>query len=52
MPSQHRRTAGEAQEVRAALEVARDWGYLDDAALAAARALADRVGGLTYGLAR
>ena len=48
----YRIAAGEAQEVKAALEVAADWGYLDDAALAAARALADRVGALTYGLAR
>ena len=44
--------AGEAQEVKAALQTASDWGYLDDAELAAARVLADRVGALTYGLAR
>ena len=44
--------AGEAQEVKAALETAAAWGYLDDAVLAAPRALVDRVGALTYGLAR
>ena len=44
--------AGEAQEVKAALQTAHDWGFLDGEVLAASRALADRVGALTYGLAR
>ena len=48
----YRIAAAEAQEVKAALETAAAWGYLDDAVLAAPRALADRVGALTYGLAR
>ena len=48
----YRIAAAEAQEVKAALTTAADWGYLDDEDLAAARALADRVGALTFGLAR
>ena len=48
----YRIAAAEAQEVRAALETAAAWGYLDDDILAAPRALADRLGALTFGLAR
>ena len=44
--------AGEAREVKAALAVARGWGYLDDATLAPALQLADRLGGVLYGLVR
>ena len=48
----YRIAAAEAQEVKAALEVAAAWGALSDADLADARALADRVGRITYALAR
>jgi hypothetical protein len=48
----YRIAAAEAQEVRAALEAAVAWGWVDDAAVAAARALADRVARVTYALAR
>ena len=48
----YRIAAAEAPEVKMALETIAAWGYLDDAVLAAPRALADRVGALTYGLAR
>ena len=48
----YRIAAAEAQEVKAALEVAAAWGHVDDAALAPVRALADRVARMTYGLAR
>ena len=48
----YRIAAAEAQEVRAALEAALAWGWVDDAAVAAARALADRVARVTYALAR
>ena len=48
----YRIAAGEAQEVRAALDVAAAWGHLGAAELAAARALADQVGAVTYVLAR
>ena len=44
--------AAEAQEVKAALEIAAAWGALTDADLVDARALADRVGRITYALAR
>ncbi len=44
--------AGEAREVRTALAVAGAWGYLDDATLAPAAALADRLGGVVHGLIR
>ena len=48
----YRIAAAEAQEVKAALEIAAAWGVLDDADLVDARALADRVGRVTYALAR
>ena len=48
----YRLAAAEAQEVRAAIESIAAWGYLPDDALAPARALADRLGALTFGLAR
>jgi four helix bundle protein len=48
----YRIAAAEAQEVRIALEAAVAWGWVDDAAVAAARALADRVARVTYALAR
>ena len=48
----YRIAAAEAQEVKAALEVALAWGYLDEAELGPVRALADRVARITYGLAR
>ena len=48
----YRLAAAEAQEVKTALEVAGAWGHLDDADLAEARGLADRVGAVTYVLAR
>ena len=54
--------AGECAEAATAVQVAVDWGYvpaaavawgwLDDAAVTAARALADRVARVTYALAR
>lgn len=44
--------AAEAQETKAALEVASAWGWLDDPTLATARVLADRVARVTYALAR
>ena len=47
------RIAGaECAEAVAALEVAAAWGALADADLVDARALADRVGRITYALAR
>jgi len=48
----YRIAAAEAQEVRAALEAAVAWGWVDDATVTAARALADRVARVTYALAR
>ena len=48
----YRIAAAEAQEVRAALEVAVAWGFVDDDAVTSARAIADRVGRVTYALAR
>ena len=48
----YRLAAAEAQEVKAALEIAAAWAALDDADLVDARALADRVGRITYALAR
>ena len=48
----YRIAAAEAQETKITLEVALAWGLLDDAQVAAVRALADRVGRVTYALAR
>ena len=48
----YRIAAAEAQEVRAAIEVIAAWQLADDAALAEARRIADRVGGVTYVLSR
>ena len=48
----YRIASAEAQEVKAALEIAAAWCALDDADLVDARALADRVGRVTYALAR
>ena len=48
----YRIAAAEAQETKVTLEVALAWGWLDDAQVAAVRALADRVGRVTYALAR
>ena len=48
----YRIAAGEAQEVRAALDVAAAWGHLDAAELDTARDLADQVGAVNYVLAR
>ena len=48
----YRIASAEAQEVKAALEIAAAWAALDDAELADARVLADRVGRVTYALAR
>ena len=48
----YRIAAAEAQEVRIALEAAVAGGWLDDAAVTAARALAERVARVTYALAR
>ena len=48
----YRIAAAEAQETRVALEVALAWGWLDEPQLAGARELADRVGRITYALAR
>ena len=48
----YRIAAAEAHEVRAALDVAVAWGFLGADDLAAAQALADRVGRVTYALAR
>src|SRR5262245_21810157 len=48
----YRIAAAEAQEVKAALELAAAWGALDDADLDGARTLADRVGRVTFALAR
>lgn len=48
----YRIAAAEAQEVRAALEAAVAWGWVDEVAVTAARALADRVARVTYALAR
>ena len=44
--------AAEVHEVRAALEVALAWGLVAAPAIAPAQALADRVGRVTYALAR
>ena len=43
---------GEAREVKAALAVARGWGYLDDATLAPVQQLADRLVSVLFGLVR
>ncbi len=43
---------GEAREVKAALTVAGAWGYLDAATLAPALQVADRLGGVLFGLVR
>ena len=48
----YRIAAAEAQEVKAALEAALAWGYLDEVAVQPVRDLADRVARITYGLAR
>ena len=48
----YRIAAAEAREVGAALEAAVAWAWVDDAAVTAARALADRVARVTYALAR
>ena len=48
----YRIAAAEAQETKAALEVALAWGWLDEPALATARVLADRVARVTFALAR
>ena len=48
----YRIAAAEAQETKAALEVALAWGWLDEPDLATARVLADRVGRVTYALAQ
>ena len=48
----YRIAAAEAQEVRAALEAALAWGWVDDAAVTMARALAARVARVTCALAR
>ena len=48
----YRIAAAEAHEVRAALDVALAWGLVAAPAIAPAQALADRVGRVTYALAR
>ncbi len=48
----YRIAAAEAQEAKANLEVALAWGWLDEREVAAVRALADRIGRVTYALAR
>jgi len=50
--NRYRIAAGEAQEVKAALALARAWGYIDDETLAPLWKIADHVGALTYGLAK
>ena len=44
--------AGECREVRAALTVTAAWGYAGAAELAEARRIADRLGGVLFGLIR
>ena len=48
----YRIAAAEAQEAKVTLEVAFAWGWLDEPEVAAVRALTDRVGRVTYALAR
>ncbi len=48
----YRSAAASCREVRAALRVAIDWGYVDEAQIAAAEALLDRQSRLLYGLTR
>ncbi len=48
----YRIAAGSASEVRAALDVASVWGYVDDEPIAHARELLDRELGLLWGLTR
>jgi len=48
----YRIAAAEAQEAKVTLEVALAWGWLDEPEVAAVRALTDRVGRVTYALAR
>ena len=48
----YRIAAAEAHEVRAALDVALAWGFVAAPAIAPAQALADRVGRVTFALAR
>ena len=48
----YRIAAAEAQETKFALEVALAWRWLDEPAVATVRVLADRVGRVTYALAR
>ncbi|MBP8810671.1 MAG: hypothetical protein KBI14_28980, partial [Kofleriaceae bacterium] len=48
----YRIAAAEAQETKFALEVALAWRWLDEPSLATVRILADRVGAVTYALAR
>ncbi|MBP8810651.1 MAG: four helix bundle protein [Kofleriaceae bacterium] len=48
----YRIAAAEAQETKFALEVALAWRWLDEPAVATVRVLADRVGAVTYALAR
>jgi four helix bundle protein len=44
--------AGECREVRRALTLAAAWGYADAAELAEAERIANRLGGVLYGLVR
>ncbi|HUQ03523.1 MAG TPA: four helix bundle protein [Kofleriaceae bacterium] len=44
--------AGECREVRAALRVVAAWGYADDAVLAPPELVANRLGGVLFGLVR
>jgi four helix bundle protein len=50
--NRYRCAAAEAQEVKAALAQVRAWGHVAENLLAPAEALAHRIGGLTFGLAR
>jgi len=50
--ARYRVAAAEAQEVKAALELALAWGHAAPALVAAAMPVADHLAGLTYGLAR
>lgn len=44
--------SGECREVRHALRVAAAWGYAGDAELAVAQGIANRLGGVLFGLIR
>jgi four helix bundle protein len=44
--------AGECREVRAALRVVAAWGYAEDALLARPELVANRLGGVLFGLVR